>query len=322
MILSMPANTDPQRLKEAALAFARNEFANRCWVAALHVDRDHPHVHLTVARRDHDGRRFHPDRDDLFRYRQRFAQKLRDCGIEANATPARARGIDPRHEPIAARKIREQGAVPQIDKSRADRVRRLRETGRSDPVEVVLEKRQTIFHDTFQRSIDELLMSRSLVYHVTAQTLRNFVAAIPKPVRAIQIGRERDALVPAAPERGESSAATDPVAAALARMEAAKAKIEIRRARGGEVGDPVVAALARLEAAKTQIEMRRAGSGDATDPPARILDRSMRRWRAGRNASRMSIRELGRRDGVTTWGRLGCPVAIGQRIVLPSIDRN
>jgi hypothetical protein len=35
-------------------------------VAALHVDRDHPHVHLTIARRDHDGRRFHPNRDDFF----------------------------------------------------------------------------------------------------------------------------------------------------------------------------------------------------------------------------------------------------------------
>src|SRR3546814_8846072 len=33
MILSMPAGTDPERLKEAALDFAREEFANRSWVA-------------------------------------------------------------------------------------------------------------------------------------------------------------------------------------------------------------------------------------------------------------------------------------------------
>jgi hypothetical protein len=66
MILSMPAGTDPERLRDAALDFAREEFANRSWVAALHVDRDHPHVHLTIARRDHDGRRFHPNRDDFF----------------------------------------------------------------------------------------------------------------------------------------------------------------------------------------------------------------------------------------------------------------
>jgi hypothetical protein len=91
MVLSMPAKTDPEALKASALDFAREEFANRGWVAALHLDRDHPHVHLTIARRDQDGRRFHPNRDDLFRYRQRFAQKLRDRGIEANATPSRAR---------------------------------------------------------------------------------------------------------------------------------------------------------------------------------------------------------------------------------------
>jgi hypothetical protein len=112
MVLSMPAKTDPEALKASALDFAREEFANRGWVAALHLDRDHPHVHLTIARRDQDGRRFHPNRDDLFRYRQRFAQKLRNRGIEANATPARARGIDPKHEPIAAKKMREKGLVP------------------------------------------------------------------------------------------------------------------------------------------------------------------------------------------------------------------
>lgn len=88
MILSMPTGTDPERLKSAALDFAREEFANRSWVASLHTDRDHPHVHLTIARRDHDGRRFHPNRDDLFRYRQRFAEKLRGRGIEANANSA------------------------------------------------------------------------------------------------------------------------------------------------------------------------------------------------------------------------------------------
>jgi hypothetical protein len=271
MILSMPANTDPERLKEAALAFAREEFANRSWVAALHVDRDHPHVHLTVARRDHDGRRFHPDRDDLFRYRQRFAQKLRDRGIEANATPARARGIDPRHEPIAVRKIREQGEVPRIDKSRADRLRRLRETGVADPARAVLAARQAIVRDTFQRSIEELSSSRSLADQVTAQSLRKFVTTLPEPIpnsiRAMQIDRGAGMTAPAAPDRGEGPAATDPVAAALGRLKAATAEITARRARAD---DPVAAALARLEAAKAAIERRRAGDVDRADPLAVI----------------------------------------------------
>lgn len=92
-ILSMPEGTDPDRLHAAARTFAEDEMEGRRWVMGLHTDRDHPHVHLTVARRDLDGRRFHPNKEDLFRYRQVFAEKLRAQGIEANATPRKARGL-------------------------------------------------------------------------------------------------------------------------------------------------------------------------------------------------------------------------------------
>ncbi|MEI5688862.1 relaxase/mobilization nuclease domain-containing protein [Sphingomonas kyungheensis] len=277
MILSMPAHTDPQGVKEAALAFAREEFANRSWVAALHVDRDHPHVHLTVARRDYDGRRFNPDSDDLLRYRQRFAQKLRDRGIEANATPVQARGVDAKHEPIAARKIREQGAVPQIDRNRADRARRLHENGRADPAVTALAKRQAVVRDTFQRSIDELLTSPSLVDQVKAQSLKTFVAAMPEPVpnsmRATQIDRGADAQSAAASAPEKGIAAADPVAAALARLEAATAEITARRAREAMAANPVTLALARMEAAKAEIEKRHQQEAGAADPLAATLAR-------------------------------------------------
>lgn len=224
MILSMPAGTDPERLRNAALDFAREEFANRSWVAALHVDRDHPHVHLTIARRDHDGRRFHPNRDDFFRYRQRFAEKLRDHGIEANATPARARGIDPKHEPIAARKVREKGEVPRVDKSRAERAQRLRESGVADPVDAVLASQQAIVRRAYERSIEELSASSSLADQVIARSLEKFIATMPAPeansARATRI-REVSADPherPLAPSRSGSDVDTlDPLSAALAR---------------------------------------------------------------------------------------------------------
>lgn len=194
MILSMPTGTDPERLKGAALDFAKEEFANRSWVASLHVDRDHPHVHLTIARRDHDGRRFHPNRDDLFRWRQRFAEKLRDRGIEANATPARARGIDPKHEPIAAIKMREKGQVPQIDKSRIARAQRLRDQGIADPAVAALAKRQATVRATYERSIMELSASPSAADKLVAQSLERFVATMPPPepnsVRAMREASE------------------------------------------------------------------------------------------------------------------------------------
>lgn len=207
MVLSMPAATDPLELREAALTFAREEFAGRSWVAALHVDRDHPHVHLTIARRDHDGRRFHPGRDDLFRFRQRFASKLRDRGIEANATPARARGIDPRHEPIAARKMREKGQVPRLDQSRAERARQFRDRGAADPVRAVLADRHAAVLQAYAKSIAELSASPSLADQVIAQSLQKFVETMPEPEsnseRAGRLARERtgDASRPTVAER-------------------------------------------------------------------------------------------------------------------------
>jgi type IV secretory pathway VirD2 relaxase len=70
LALSMPAGTDPSKVYAAAKDFAETEMGDRRWVMALHNDTGSPHVHLTVARRDLDGRRFHADKEDLFRYRQ------------------------------------------------------------------------------------------------------------------------------------------------------------------------------------------------------------------------------------------------------------
>ncbi len=233
MILSMPAGTDPEKLKAAALEFARDEFANRPWVAALHVDRDHPHVHLTFARRDYDGRRFHPDRDDLFRYRQRFAEKLREQGIEANATPARARGIDAKHEHIAVQKMRDKGLVPRIDVSRADRAQRLREQGIADPVEAVLASRQAIVRATYVRSISELSTSPSVADQAVAQSLGRFVATMPAPeansARAMRDSQEARAEKEApdvASSREAGDRSTDRAPSPLDRLKALRAKAE------------------------------------------------------------------------------------------------
>ena len=237
MILSMPSGTDPERLKAAALDFAREEFANRSWVAGLHVDRDHPHVHITIARRDFDGRRFHPDRDDLFRWRQRFAEKLRERGIEANATPTRARGIDPAHEHIAVRKMRDKGQVPRIDTSRAERARRLRDQGISDPVEVVLAGRQAIVRETYMRSVAELSASPSLADQVVAQSLERFAAALPPPEsnssRAMRAGspsRTRGAIVDARTRPAVADPGSDPITAALERSRVMRGKLEAKQA--------------------------------------------------------------------------------------------
>jgi len=238
MILSMPTGTDPGKLKAAAIDFARKEFANRSWVAGLHVDRDHPHVHITIARRDLDGRRFHPDRDDLFRWRQRFAEKLRERGIEANATPTRVRGLDPTHEHIAVQKMRDKGQVPRIDVSRADRVQRLNEFGKPDPVEAILASRHATVKATYMRLIGELSASPSFADQVIAQSLGKFVAEMPAPqpnsTRARVVATLHRELgspsVKSLAVLSDSDREVDPIAAALARSCAMRGKLEAKQA--------------------------------------------------------------------------------------------
>lgn len=93
IVLSMPPGTDRQAVKDAARAFAKDQFGNHQYIFAAHEDEKHPHVHLAVKAVDHDGVRMNPRKGDLQFWREQFAEKLREQGIEANATPRKARGI-------------------------------------------------------------------------------------------------------------------------------------------------------------------------------------------------------------------------------------
>jgi hypothetical protein len=93
IVLSMPPDTDREGVRQAAKEFAKSEFEGYQYVFAAHEDERHPHVHLTVKAVGHDGVRLNPRKGDLQHWREQFAEKLREQGIEANATPRRARGI-------------------------------------------------------------------------------------------------------------------------------------------------------------------------------------------------------------------------------------
>ena len=94
IILSMPAGTPPDKVREAASEFLKEEFGDRhryCFV--LHTDTDKPHVHACVlAAPLTKGKRLNPRKADLQRWREGFAEQLRQRGIDANATPRRTRG--------------------------------------------------------------------------------------------------------------------------------------------------------------------------------------------------------------------------------------
>jgi len=114
IILSMPAGTDRQAVKDAARAFASQEFEQHQYVFAAHDDEKHPHVHLAVKAVGRDGVRLNPRKSDLQHWREVFAQKMRDQGIEANATPRKARGIVQKPEKQAIRQMERRGAVSTV----------------------------------------------------------------------------------------------------------------------------------------------------------------------------------------------------------------
>ncbi len=107
IMLSMPAGTPESALKDAARSFARVELWNHRYVMVLHTHQANPHVHLAVRAEGKDGRRLNPRKADLRRWREVYAEKLREHGIEAEASPQITRGGSRRTERLWHRKARD-----------------------------------------------------------------------------------------------------------------------------------------------------------------------------------------------------------------------
>ena len=107
MVMSMPAKVNAEAVKDAVRSLAEEEFGGRHdYVMALHTDTKHPHVHLTVRTVGHDGVRLNLRKADLQHLRDQFAERLRQRGIEAEATPRHARGVTKKSERMAVYKVR------------------------------------------------------------------------------------------------------------------------------------------------------------------------------------------------------------------------
>ena len=93
VMLSMPQGTDPLTLQRAAREFARIELAGHTYVMVLHDHQANPHVHLSVKAESQEGRRLNPRKADLHRWRETFAEQLRELGIDAEASRQVTRGV-------------------------------------------------------------------------------------------------------------------------------------------------------------------------------------------------------------------------------------
>jgi Relaxase/Mobilisation nuclease domain len=109
IMLSMPAGTPESALKDAVRSFARVELWNHRYAMVLHTHQANPHVHLAVRAEGKDGRRLNPRKADLRRWREVFAEQLRERGIEAEASPQITRGGSRRTERLWHRKARDDG---------------------------------------------------------------------------------------------------------------------------------------------------------------------------------------------------------------------
>jgi len=122
VVLSMPEGTDPIAVLKAARDFAAREYSSHKYVMALHTpetphfDQDkedppspNPHVHLVVQSAGEDGHRLNPRKADLQRWREGFAQALREHGVDAVATSRAHRLERGRGDRQAIRQMKDRG---------------------------------------------------------------------------------------------------------------------------------------------------------------------------------------------------------------------
>jgi hypothetical protein len=111
IMLSMPRGTDPSSVQWAAREFAKAELADHKFVMVLHDHQANPHVHISVRAESKHGLRLSPRKTDLHRWRETFAAKLKERGIEAEATRQATRGVTRNHLDLWRLKAAEDGRL-------------------------------------------------------------------------------------------------------------------------------------------------------------------------------------------------------------------
>lgn len=77
---------NPRQIKESAMQTISELYPNNFYAIAYHGDTDNPHCHLILKVEDINGKRINPKKKDLALIRSKFAENLRERGVEAKAT--------------------------------------------------------------------------------------------------------------------------------------------------------------------------------------------------------------------------------------------
>ena len=122
-VVSFPVGVDQEKATEAAREFFREAFAeNHDYVFAPHTDANNFHVHVVVQSAGHDGKQLRIRRDDIQDLRMLYAEKAREQGIELDASPRWARGLEAERQPGAEMEgIKLRGETPALSREAGGR---------------------------------------------------------------------------------------------------------------------------------------------------------------------------------------------------------
>ena len=184
IILSMPEGTPPDRVHDAARSWARTTLHDHDWLLVRHDDRGHPHVHVTVRAVGPTGKRLTAGPADLQRWRETFARELRRLGIEAEATPRKARGVVIKSAKSATHRVEQRGLESRV--ARRSRDETTMSPDRAGKWEPGVQARQETIRAAYLAQAEELERGTADEYRL-ARDIRDFVGNMPVPLTRQQL---------------------------------------------------------------------------------------------------------------------------------------
>lgn len=182
LVLSMPKGTDAKAVLDAARSFASETFSsNHQYLLAFHDDTDHPHVHLAVKVQGFDLTWLRRNKADLQDWRESFAEKLRDRGVEAEATPRRARGVVQKPQTQSMRHLvqEKRSRVLRAKVNEAILALAIPEKVLPSPWEIALRERQRQLRQVYLVVASELRQSDLETTRKAAGQLDHFLKGLP-----------------------------------------------------------------------------------------------------------------------------------------------
>ncbi|MCP3670358.1 MAG: relaxase/mobilization nuclease domain-containing protein [Gammaproteobacteria bacterium] len=188
IILSAPAGSDREAVQAAVRDFARSQFSeNHDYLFAMHNDTDHPHAHLSVKLRGYDGQKLRLGKQELFDLRSRFAESLRERGIQAVATSRASRAVGTKGDNLAITKMKKAIAKGEMHErlwtieSAAKEAIETAEESVHDPWEKAMLTRHAQVLSEYGLMVETLRTSKNTEHHTMAETIEGYAKALTPP---------------------------------------------------------------------------------------------------------------------------------------------